>query len=62
MEKEVETKRMTASFEEVAYSNMIVVEALVELFIEKELLSRAEIDERIRDLKKKVTVNFARGQ
>ena len=51
MHEDPETGRMKVSFEELAYSNMIVVEALVELLTEKGLLSRAEITERVKKLK-----------
>lgn len=54
--------RTTVSFEELAYSNMIVVEALVELLTEKGLLSRKEIKERVKKLKRETTVNFVRKQ
>jgi hypothetical protein len=36
-------KRPTASFEELAYANMIELQALVELLTEKGVLSQAEI-------------------
>lgn len=51
--------RMTVSFEELAYSNMIVVEALVELLTEHNVLSRADIEERVKKLKKETSVNLA---
>ncbi len=41
---------------------MIVVEALVELLTEKGLLSREEIEERVKKLKRETTVNFVRKQ
>jgi hypothetical protein len=43
--------RLTAAFEEVAYTNMIVVAELVELLTEKGFLSRAEITDRVKKLK-----------
>ncbi len=49
--KPEDRSRLTATFEEVAYTNMIVVEALVELLTEKDILSRAEITERVKKLK-----------
>jgi len=51
MHEDSQTGRIKVSFEELAYSNMIVVEALVELLTEKGLLDRAEITERVRKLK-----------
>lgn len=62
MRHDAESLRTTVSFEELAYSNMIVVEALVELLTEKGLLSRAEIEERVKKLKRETTVNFVRKQ
>lgn len=62
MQQNPDTGRTTVSFEELAYSNMIVVEALVELLTEKGLLSRAEIEERVKKLKRETTVNFVRKQ
>ena len=40
--------RQTVSFEELAYSNMLQVQALVELLEEKGLLTRREVLERIK--------------
>lgn len=62
MRQDPDSARMTVSFEELAYSNMIVVEALVELLTEKGLLSRAEIEERVKKLRRETTVNFVRKQ
>ena len=42
--------RQTASFEELAYSTMFQVQALVELQEEKGLLSRHEVLERVKQL------------
>lgn len=54
--------RKTVSFEELAYSNMMVVEALVELLTEKGVLTRVEIEERIRKLKKETNVRSVSRQ
>ena len=43
-------KRLTVTFEQLAYSNMLTLNALVELLIEKGVLSKPEILERIRKL------------
>lgn len=56
------TKRTTVSFEELAYSNMIVVEALVELLTEKGLLNRPEIEERVKKLRQETNMRFVRTQ
>jgi len=54
--------RVTASFEEIALSNMILVQALVELLAEKDILSGEEIKERVKKLKSEVTMNWKRPQ
>jgi hypothetical protein len=41
-------KRLTVTFEQLAYSNMLTLNALVELLTEKGVLSKPEILERIR--------------
>ena len=43
--------RQTISFEELAYSNMLQVQALVELLEEKGLLTRHEVLERVKQLR-----------
>ena len=43
-------KRATVTFEQLAYSNMLTLNALVELLNEKAVLSKPEILERIRKL------------
>ena len=42
--------RQTVSFEELAYSNMLTLNALVELLTEKGLLSKQEVLERVKQL------------
>ena len=43
--------RQTISFEKLAYSNMLQVQALVELLEEKGLLTRQEVLERVKQLR-----------
>ena len=45
-----EGNRETITFEELAYSNMLTLNALVELLIEKGLLSKQEVLDRVRQL------------
>ena len=45
-----EGNRQTVSFEELAYSNMLALNALVELLAEKGLLSKQEVLERVKQL------------
>jgi len=62
MEGNPKPERMTVSFEELAYTNMVVVESLVELLTEKGLLSRAEIEARVRKVKSETKANFVPRQ
>lgn len=48
--------------EEVAYYNMILVETLVELLVEKGLLESDEIKERLKRVKAETTLDFKRKQ
>jgi hypothetical protein len=45
-----ERNRQTVSFEELAYSNTMTLNALVELLNEKGLLTKQEVLERVRQL------------
>jgi len=45
-----ELKRQTVTFEELAYSTMLQVQALVELLSEKGLLTKEEVLERVKKL------------
>ena len=49
-------KRPTVSFEELAYSNMLTLNALVELLTEKGILTRQEIIDRVKKLQGEVKV------
>lgn len=56
------TGLVNASIEEVAYYNMILVETLVELLVEKEMLESGETKERLERVKAETTVDFKRKQ
>jgi len=58
MQEALKTGRMKLSFEELAYTNMIVVEALVELLAETGVLDRGELEKRIKTLKQDTKVSF----
>ena len=45
------TKRETVSFEEIAYSNMMSIEALVSLLTRKGLITQQEILEELKAIK-----------
>ena len=51
MQQDPKTGRTTVSFEELAYSDMLLVEGLVELLDEKGLLTKAEIMQRLKQLR-----------
>jgi len=50
------TGRVVASFEEMALYNMVLVEALSELLIEKGVLDKGEVLERIEKVKNEVSI------
>jgi hypothetical protein len=51
--------RATVSFEELAYSNMLIVQALVELLTEKGVLTQNEVTERVQRLKQETSTQRA---
>jgi hypothetical protein len=51
-----ERNRPTVTFEELAYSNMLTLNALVELLTEKGLLSKEEVLERVKQLQAQTQV------
>ncbi len=59
MREDPKSGRMTLSFEELAYSNMLVVEALIQLLVEKGVMTRSEMETRVIRLKSETKVNFA---
>lgn len=46
----VERRRGTRNFQELAYSNMLTLNALVDLLSEKGLLAKQEVVERVKKL------------
>jgi hypothetical protein len=44
-------KKLTVTFEELAFSNMLTINALIELLTEKGVLSQQEILDRIKTLR-----------
>ena len=49
-----EPDRQTVSFEELAYSNIVTLNALVELLAEKGLLSKQGVLDRVKQLQEQV--------
>jgi hypothetical protein len=52
----VKSNRRTVSFEEVALSNMLTLNALVELLDERGILSRQDVLDRVTKLRGEMTV------
>ena len=50
-------KRATVTFEQLAYSNMLTLNALVELLTEKGVLSKPEILQRVKKLQSETKVS-----
>lgn len=59
---DAKTGRVTASFEEMALYNMVLVEALSELLIEKGVLDKREMLERVEKIKKEASIVNHRPQ
>ncbi len=59
---DAKTGRVTASFEEMALYNMVLVEVLSELLIEKGVLDKSEVLERIEKIKNEVSIKKHRPQ
>jgi hypothetical protein len=53
---------LTASVEMIAYQNMLLTEAIFEILAEKNILTGAEVLERIKKLKAETKLNFPRVQ
>lgn len=58
MKEDPKSGRTTLSFEELAYSNMLLQEAVVQLLDEKGLVSKAEVTERLKQLRVETGVRF----
>lgn len=56
------TGRVMASFEEMSLYNMVLVEALSELLVEKGVLDKGEVLERIQKIKNEVSIKKNRPQ
>ncbi len=59
---DAKTGRVMASFEEMALYNMVLVEALSELLIEKGVLDKREMLERVEKIKKEASIVNHRKQ
>ncbi len=62
MQEDPKTGRVTVTIEELAYSNMFMVEALFELLAEKGILNGVEVKARVKKLQAETKLNFPRIQ
>jgi hypothetical protein len=62
MREDPKTGRRVASFEEMALYNMVLVETLSELLVEKGVLKKSEVLERVEKIKDEVSVQNRRPQ
>lgn len=58
MKDDPATGRTQVSFEELAYSNLVVVEALVQLLKEKGVLTHEEVVKKVQEVKATTKMNF----
>ncbi len=59
---DAKTGRVTASFEEMALYNMVLVEALSEILVEKGIVDKREVLERVQKIKKEASIVNHRQQ
>ncbi len=58
MGQNVKTGKVTATLQEISYSNMFLVEAIFELLAEGGILTGEEVLERIKKLKSETRLQF----
>ncbi len=62
MQEDLNAGQITASFRELVYSNMLMVEAVVELLVEKNVITGDEVIKTVKKLKEQATLNFGSVQ
>jgi hypothetical protein len=62
MNEDLKTGRVTASIEKVALHNLVLVQTLVELLVEKGVLDGDEIKERLKKVMAETSLDFERKQ
>ncbi len=62
MLEDLKAGQITASFKELVYSNMLMVEAVVELLVEKNVITGDEAIKTVKKLKEQATLNFGSVQ
>ncbi len=58
MEQDEKTGKLTTTIQEVAYYNMFLTEAILELLAEKGVLTGEEVLERVKKLKNETPLRF----
>ena len=58
MEQNDKTGKVTATLQEITYSNMFLVEAIFEMLAEQGILTGEEVLERIKKLKSETRLQF----
>jgi len=58
MEQDDKTGKATATIQEIAYYNMFLTEAILELLAEKGILTGEEVLERVKKLKSEAPLRF----
>ena len=62
MQADPKTGQVTASVDELAVYNMLLVEAVVELLAEKGVLTGQEVKDRVKKLRDETKIQLARPQ
>jgi len=62
MQEDLNAGQITASFKELVYSNMLMVAAVVELLVEKNVITGDEVIKTVKKLKEQATLNFGSVQ
>jgi hypothetical protein len=62
MNEDPKTGRVSMSIEKVALRNLVLVQTLVELLVEKGLLDGDEVKERLKKVMAETSLNFERVQ
>jgi hypothetical protein len=58
MKQDDKTGKVTTTIQEVAYYNMFLTEAILELLAEKGILTGEEVSERVKKLKRETPLQF----
>jgi len=58
MQEDLKAGQITASFKELVYSKMLMVEAVVELLVKKNVTTGDEVIKTVKKLKEQATLEF----